>query len=114
MDWSPVEKEELEALIAEQLADCDDRLVGIYRKIAVPLRKVPIHRLGAIEYVFVIAESENGVIYYEDVEEGFEWGMIGPDGAIPDGGCEQLSLCHVLVRLGSNNSLKPRTPDGAA
>ena len=114
MDWSPVEKEELEALIAEQLGGCDDRLVDIYRRIAVPLRRVPFHRLGATEYVFVIAEYESGVIYYEDVEDGFELGVIGPDGAILDGGCEQLSLCHVLVRLGSNNSLKPRTPDGAA
>ena len=49
-----------------------------------------------------MAEAGSEVIYYEDVEEGFEICELGGDGMIPERGCEQLELSHVLERLRSN------------
>lgn len=61
---------------------------------------MPIHRLGRLEQVLVVASYGSGVIYYEDVEQGFEWAVPGADGAIPAPGCNQFELRQVLARLG--------------
>lgn len=95
----PISEEELSSLVESHLQHCAPEERSRFEKIRVPLRKVPIHRLGALEEVFVVAECCGGVIYYEDVEEGFEFSAFGPDGAIPVQGCNQLELKHVLARL---------------
>ena len=66
----------------------------------VPFYPVPLSRLGAIESALIVAELPTGLLYFEDVEEGFEIGTPGPDGVLPDQGCNQLELAHVLTRAG--------------
>ena len=53
-------------------------------------------RLGAIETVFVVAKPGGVVLYYEDVEEGFNISSLLADGAIASPGYEQWALRHVL------------------
>jgi hypothetical protein len=91
--------EELSSLLEAQLRLCTPEEQELFGRIRVPLLKTPIHRLGALEEVFVVAECCGGVIYYEDVEEGFEFSVLGPDGAIPVQGCNQFELGHVLRQL---------------
>lgn len=97
--WLPITREELEALIARQLQDCSPGHRAIFETLRVPLRAMPLHRLGTIESVWVVAQLPGGLLYYEDVEEGFEVGAPGEDGVLPDRGCSQLALTHVLHRL---------------
>ena len=49
--------------------------------------------------VFVVAELLGGVIYFEDIEEGFEFDRPGPDGAIAEQGRNQYALRHLLTQL---------------
>jgi hypothetical protein len=53
-----------------------------------------------VESVLVVAQFPQGMLYFEDVEEGFEFGSPGEDGATPDQGCYQYALRHVLSQAG--------------
>ncbi|HEL2980661.1 TPA: hypothetical protein UMB92_003545 [Stenotrophomonas maltophilia] len=96
--WLPITRDELEALIARQLQDCSPIQRATFESLRVPFRMVRLHRLGMIEWVWVVAQLPGGLLYYEDVEEGFEVGTPGEDGVLPNRGCSQLALTHVLHR----------------
>ena len=107
MEWTPISEEELLSLIEAPLLGCDDGLVALFHEIEVPPRRCGIRRFGEVEYVFVVAEAGAGIIYYEDIEEGFEFCELGVDGVIPERGCDQLELCHILERIRSSKQLLP-------
>lgn len=58
----------------------------------------PIVRYGQSENVVVVAVRMNQVIYYEDVEEGFNLSPVGPDGVILEHWCNQDDLGKALDR----------------
>ena len=97
--WHPVTVKELEALIAAQLGDCSLEQQQLFERCKVALRLVPIDRGGNIESVFVVAQARDLVMYYEDVEEGFNISPLSPDGAIASPGYEQWELRHALGHL---------------
>ena len=97
--WQPISESELKALLDRELNNCSAEQQAKFTQYRVSPYKVPIHRLGSLEQVFVVAELPTGVVYYEDVEEGFEFDRLGPDGAITTQGCNQYELRHVLTRL---------------
>ena len=90
--WQPVTVKELESLIAAHLADCslDQQQLP---------RPTPIDRGGNIESVFAVAQARDLVMYYEDVEEGFNISPLSQEGAIASPGYEQWELCHALKQL---------------
>jgi hypothetical protein len=98
--WEPMTEQELEALIARQLQDCSPQQQAAFALLRVPIHPVRLHRLGLIEPVLVVAQFAQGLLYFEDVEYGFEIGVPGADGVLPAGGCNQLELVHALNRLG--------------
>lgn len=87
--WEPISLAELESLIAEQLWLCTQPQREGFARWRVEFYKIPIHRLGALESVWVVAKLPSGLLYYEDVEEGFEIGAVGTDGALIEAGCNQ-------------------------
>jgi hypothetical protein len=97
--WQPISTEELDAIIAAQLADCspEQRQFFDHCKIARHLAK--IDRLGTTETVFVVARAGDLVLYYEDVEGGFNISSLRPDGSIASPGYEQWELRHALWHL---------------
>ena len=96
--WQPITAQELERVVGDQLARCTPTQREAFARHRVPFYRVPIHRLRTVEEVFVVARLPGGLIYYEDVEEGFEIGNVGIDGAFPDCGCSQYELTHVLAQ----------------
>jgi len=98
--WKPISESDLQILIHEELAKCSAGQRDLFNRIKVNPYKVSIHRLGIVESVFVIAKLPDGVVYFEDVEEGFEIGNIREDGVIAMQGCSQFELRHVLELLG--------------
>ena len=98
--WQPITVPELEAIVAEQLGACSPEQRAAFATYRVPFYSVPLSRFGTIESALVVAQLPSGLLYFEDVEEGFEVGTLGPDGVLPDQGCNQLELAHVLTRAG--------------
>jgi hypothetical protein len=95
--WRPITAEEIQSLIKEQLRDCTDAQREIFERYRVPLRPTPLERFGQVESVFVVAQRDNEVMYYEDVEEGFNFSPLTPDGRIAQRWCNQDELMHALV-----------------
>jgi len=98
--WRPLSIPELEDIVAQQLTACTPSQQLAFAQYRVPFYKVPIHRLGEVEDVLVVAHLPGGLLYFEDIEEGFELSVLGDDGKIPEQGCNQYELCHVLTRAG--------------
>lgn len=98
--WRPITAEELDTLVERQLRHCSPAQKKAFERCRVPTRAVPFLRFGALEQVFVVAAMAQGLLYYEDVEEGFEIGTPDADGILRDHGCQQLELSHLLSRMG--------------
>lgn len=96
----PISQTELEALLIEQLQRCSPEQRKLFEIHRVQPYQVPIHRFGNTESVFAVAQFSEGLLYYEDIEEGFELAALGEDGAIQEPGCNQYELTHVLHQLG--------------
>jgi len=102
--WRPISVKDLNNLLAKELEDCSLEQQRFFEKYHVPAYKVPINRLGKLEEVFVVAKLPKGIIYYEDIEEGFAFDSLGQDGAIPTQNCSQFELRHVLTQLMTKNN----------
>jgi hypothetical protein len=98
--WQPITVVELEVIVAKQLAACSPAQHAAFTKYRVPFYSMPLSRLGGVESALVVASLPDGLLYFEDVEEGFELGVPGADGVLPDQGCNQLELSHALYRAG--------------
>ena len=90
--WKPISAPELEKLLHRQLADCSAAQVAAFETVRVDPYQVPIVRDGNVEKVFVVAQKGSEVMYYEDVEEGFNISRLTSDGAIAAPGFEQDEL----------------------
>lgn len=97
--WKPVELDQLRRIIAAQLEECSAALREHFEAHRVEFYRVPIRRLGKLESVFVVATFDDAVLYYEDVEEGFELASLDENGAIASQGCNQFELCQILTQL---------------
>lgn len=95
----PITISELELVVAKQLQECSPSQQAAFASYRVPFYAVPMRRFGGLESVLVVAELPSGLLYYEDVEEGFEVGKL-EDGVLPDAPCQQFELAHVLHQLG--------------
>jgi hypothetical protein len=97
--WQRISLAELQALVEAQLADCSADHKALFERLKIAPRQVPIDRNGKIENVFVVAQLGNLMLYYEDVEEGFNISRLSLDGAIDTPGSEQWELCHALAHF---------------
>lgn len=64
----------------------------------VPLRAIPVADSPG-EQVWVVAERDGHVLYWSDVEEGWEWEPLDAAGGVASRGCNQYELEHVAHRL---------------
>ena len=69
-------------IIEGDLKECDDEQVSAFKKYAVEPYAAPILRYGEMEIAVVVARRGDEVIYWEDVEEGFNLSPVSPNGQI--------------------------------
>lgn len=96
MTWAPTTQTELESLIKAELEACSKEQKEIFVLYRVPLRKAQIVRCGKPEFIFIVAQRGDEVMYYEDVEEGFNISPLAGDGSIKEHWCNQDDLQHAL------------------
>jgi len=92
MTWQPSTIEEVQRNVERDLKTCDAERDAIFARYAIEPYIASIVRNGANESVVVIARKENEVIYWEDVEEGFNVSPIDSDGLILEHWCNQDEL----------------------
>jgi hypothetical protein len=79
-------------LVADDLSRCDAQQIATFQQYAVQPYLASIVRHGNIESVVVVARRGNEVIYWEDVEEGFNASPIDAAGRILEHWCSQDEL----------------------
>ena len=104
MNWVSITKIELEKEIESQCSNLDSEELNFFNKIRVPLEPVEINRWGKLETVFIVAKLGTTIIFYEDVEEGFEITKLNEQGVISEYGASQYTIQHVTNQLRARNS----------
>lgn len=96
--WTSATAEAVSTIIGRDLAECDGMQAAVFNRYSVDPHPRPIVRYGQIESVIVVAQKGNEVIYWEDVEEGFNASPVDDQGKIVEHGCNQDSLGVALNR----------------
>jgi len=99
MEWKPATLDEVKEILRSDLEECNPQQIAIFEKCFVEPHFAPIERYGEVENVVVVAQKSGDVIYWEDVECGFNISSIGPDGRILEHWCNQDPLTVALYRL---------------
>jgi hypothetical protein len=64
----------------------------------IPAHRVPVTSAPS-EFVFVVAQYQGKVLYYSDVEDGWELEALNNNGGITERGCNQFRLSHIMCQL---------------
>jgi hypothetical protein len=104
VDWNPITRKELTTLLASEEARLDEESANLFKQIRVIPYAVPIHRGSKIESVFVVAKKGQNILFYEDVEEGFEWSSLNSSGQIESYFCNQWELSLALKQVFLSNA----------
>jgi hypothetical protein len=72
MDWRPLTREELKSTIERELADCSDEQRAYFKTVTFEPMKWSQSPYGDEgEAFWAIAADENRVLWYNDIEDGF-------------------------------------------
>lgn len=87
--------------------DCQ-QLLHMYRELIEQMRiqprQIPVVRFPG-EAVWAVAEHEGRLLYWSDIEAGWELEALGPDGGNQNRGCNQFELHHIMYQLFGNPDL---------
>ncbi len=102
MEWQPISRESLSELIVEQLADATPQQRALFDRTAMTPAKWQLSPWGDPGGGFwVIAVMENRVLWYNDIEGGFNVSRFTTTGTIPstEYRCNQDELQWALTAL---------------
>ncbi len=100
-DWKPATQDEVDDVVQNELANLPPIALAVYERLRVRGETATIHRSAMYgdEPVFVVARSANWVVYYDDVEEGFDLSTIDCDGRIERPGAGNMDLGEAVTKL---------------
>jgi hypothetical protein len=99
MDWKPATMDEVKDILKAELKECNSEQLANFRQHAIEPHFAPIVRYGITGNVVVVARKSDEVIYWEDIEEGFNISLVSPDGRVLEHWCNKDELGVALDRL---------------
>jgi hypothetical protein len=103
--WRPASRERVEAILEEHLRECTDTQRAQFDQIRIPSVVWSIERSGRTESVFVVGRVGDSLLFWEDIEEGFELAVPDDDGVLRQYGASQFDLSHLMYRLHDGQGL---------
>jgi hypothetical protein len=111
MNWRPIAEAELRDLLVRELAECTDAQREFFGRVRIDPAKWALSPWGDLgEGFWAVAVHESRVLWFNDIEVGFNVSSFTDHGRIPDDEywCNPDSLCltiHLLqgspgIRLG--------------
>jgi len=96
--WVPISRSEFESLYQEQLRELSKAELAAFEKYQVPITECQLCRSAEMGYesVFVVARTENGVLYFDDVEHGFNVAFVDASDRILKPGGSQYRLSEAV------------------
>lgn len=111
--WQPIPLHDLEVLIARQLAECTPETRAQYRMGAIPKQKWVLSPWGdAGSGFWAIAVFGSSVLWYNDIEDGFNTSTYIKDGVIKHYWCNQDTLHEALLGLNPKGSVATKLLPG--
>lgn len=107
--WKPATIAEVKLILQKDLATCDAEQKAAFNRYRVEPYAAPIVGHGQPESVVVVARKKNEVLYWEDVEEGFNLSPIDENGTILNHWCNQDHLGCALNAWVEGRSLSSST-----
>lgn len=97
-DWTPLTDTEFVELFKAQYDELDNAQKDTFDKFRVVFWKAIIRRSEMMgdETVFVVAKKDDGVLYFDDVEYGFNISIIDKAGRILEPGGSQNTLKEAI------------------
>jgi hypothetical protein len=92
MGWKPATMDEVKGILEGELQACNFEQTAIFRQYGVEPHFAPILRYGITGNVVVVARKSDEVIYWEDIEEGFNISLEGLNGQVLEHWCNQDEL----------------------
>ncbi|MFD2904687.1 hypothetical protein [Sphingobacterium anhuiense] len=100
MNWTPITFEELKIEISNGEHKMDQNLLDFWNKIKTVPKKWSEAEYGDEGNGFwVVAKFKNLVVYYNDIEEGFNISEFKYEGEIQEYGAEQDELNFAIYKL---------------
>lgn len=96
MEWRAATIDEVSRIVEHGLKRCGGEQAATFARYRVDLHVAPLCRYGKDESVVIVARRRDEVIYWEDVEEGFNRSSVDDDGRILQHLCNQDDLCVAL------------------
>ncbi len=100
-DWKPATQAEVDEVVQDELANLPFNVLAIYERLRVRGVTATIRRseMYGDETVFVLARYANWVVYYDDVEDGFDLSAVDGDGRIERSGAGNMDLGEAVRKL---------------
>jgi hypothetical protein len=97
-NWRPVSRTEFEELLRAEYAKLSDLERNSFDRFRVEPWLATVKRSGTDEQVYVVAQKGGGVLYFDDVEYGFNISTVDSDGRLSHPGGGQWSLGEAVSR----------------
>lgn len=99
-DWSPITLEQLRDVVRRGESQLDLRAHRLWELIGIEFVKWTQHPWGDLGNGFwVVGVIGNQVLWYNDIEDGFNWSKYTLAGTIDEYWCNQDELHHAINRL---------------
>lgn len=114
MNWYPITFAELESMLSRDLADCSEEYQHLFKRARITPAKWRLTPWGDEGGGFwAVAVHENRVLWYNDIEEGFNVARFEVPGEIPNSEycCNQDPLSYALPRLQGDSGIQLGQPE---
>ena len=109
--WQPIGQEDFDDLVKQQEASLTAEERSAFNEFRVPRSTATIRRteIAGDEKVFVIAVTPKGVLYFDDVEYGFNLSPIDDANRLTDPGGNQCDLAEAISKWLVPQAMKHET-----
>ncbi len=105
-NWKPITDSEFDDLFSAEYAELDEAQRKIFEQFRIPFWKATIRRseMYGDEVAFIVSQKDDGVLYFDDVEYGFNISTVDNEGKILDPGGSTYTLQEAIERWFPKNS----------
>ena len=102
MDWIPISLKELNNIIETSVAVMDTEVLYFWNSIKIVPEKRQVPFYSNEDYFWIVGKIKNYMIYYNDIEEGFNISLENNLSYIEVTSAEQDELHFALIKLLKN------------
>ncbi len=102
MNWTPISLKELNNIIETSVAVMDTEVLYFWNSIKIVPEKRQVPSYSNEDYFWIVGKIKNYMIYYNDIEEGFNISLENNLSYIEVTSAEQDELHFALIKLLKN------------